>query len=197
MSFADISNRLADLEARLTQMVRVCTVVSVQDALGTVRVKLPDAGNMVSQPLPVLVRTVQDNKDYYLPDVGEQVLCVFLAVGLEQGFVLGSFYQEEDKPPVTSRNIRHIAFKDGSFMEYDRAAHLLTVSVQGGMNIKASEQIRLAAPQLVFEGNISASGLGGGAGDNSFDGNVAVDGDVTATGTIMDQGGNTPNHSHT
>ncbi len=210
--FSDFTNRLEALEAKLNQMIRVCTVVSVQDAAGTVRVTLPDAGNMVSQPLPVLVRTVQDNKDYGMPDVGEQVLCVFLPLGLEQGFALGAFYQNVDKPPVTDRNKRHLAFKDGTYFEYDRSAHKLTVAVQGDIDItaagdmtvkadglmllEAATQLKLKAPAIAIEGDITSTGTGGGSGTNSISGSVAVDGGITATGTIIDQGGNTPHHNH-
>jgi len=37
MSFSELMNRLGALEAKMAQMLRVCTVVSVQDGKGTVR----------------------------------------------------------------------------------------------------------------------------------------------------------------
>lgn len=220
MSFSELMNRLGALEAKMAQMLRVCTVVSVQDGKGTVRVKLPDAGNMVSQPLPVMVRKVQDDKDYEMPDVGEQVLCVFLPFGLEQGFCLGSFYQDVDQPPVADRNKRHFAFKDGTYLEYDRGAHKLTASVQGDIEVtatgtskiestgdmsfksggsilfEAATQIKSKAPSVAIEGDITATGTGGETGTNSISGGVAVEGDITASGSIIDAGGNTPHHNH-
>jgi len=218
--FGKLLNRIEALESKFSQMLRVCTVVSVQDDKATVRVKLPDCGNMVSSPLPVVVRKVQDDHDYWLPDVGEQVLCAFLPIGLEQGFVLGAFYQNVDKPPVASREKWHKKFKDGTYLEYDRSVHKLTGSVQGSIDITATttakvesggdmtaksgasmlveavDQIKLKAPDIAIEGNITATGTGGGAGTNSFAGNMSVDGNIDATGTVIDSGGNTNHHSH-
>ena len=201
---ADLMNRLAALESRLNQVLRVCTVVSVQDAAATVRVKLPDSGNMVSQPLPVLTRKSQDDKDYDLPDVGEQVVCVFLPIGLEQGFVLGSHYQQVDKPPVSDRNKWHRMFKDGTFIEYDRANHALTGSIQGTIDIEATgtaklsseTEIQLQAPTIRLKGHLIATGPDGSAGTNSITGNLAVEGNIDASGTVTDAGGNTNHHDH-
>ncbi len=154
MSLADLMNRIAVLEAKLAQTVRVCEVASVQDAKGTVRVKLPDSGNMLSGPLPVLVRKVQDDQDYWLPDVGEQVVCLFLPIGLEQGFVLGAFYQSVDGVPVADRNKRHIAMKDGGFVEYDRSSGKLTVEVKGDVNWSVGGDMLLDVDgSLTLKGN--------------------------------------------
>lgn len=158
---AGMANRLDALEAKVNQMIRVCTVSSVQDGAGTVRVKLPDLGNMVSEPLPVVVRKTQDDKDFWLPDVGEQVVCVFLPIGLEQGFVLGSFYQKVDKVPVSSRDKWHKRFKDGAVLEYDRASHILTATVPGEIDataplvkIVALTKVRMETPKLEVTGEI-------------------------------------------
>ncbi len=201
---AELTNKVAALEARLNQVIRPCQVVSVQDAAGTVRVRLPDSGNMVSQPLPVLVRKSQDDKDYWLPDVGEQVLCVFLPTGLEEGFVLGSFYQKVDAPPVTSRDKWRRQFKDGTYLEYDRGSHELTAHIAGSASIVATGDVsiesqavlKLKAPDIHLEGNLTATGTGGLAGTNNIVGSLSVVGDIDATGTIIDAGGNTNHHNH-
>lgn len=47
----------------------------------------------------------EDNKDYWLPDVGEQVEVLLDANG-EDGVILGAVYSDVDKPPFSDKNIR-------------------------------------------------------------------------------------------
>ena len=79
-------------------IVRIGTVTSVHPAQHKVRVKFDDKDGLVSDELPVLARGSLKNRTQFLPDVGEQVLCVFLPNGEENGFVLGSFYSDADLP---------------------------------------------------------------------------------------------------
>lgn len=125
----DIEYRLKDLEDRLSNIMRVGVVSSVDPEAGTVRVAFKDRDNMESYDLPVLVKNTLENRDYWMPDIDEQVLCVFLPIGLESGFVLGSFYTEKVTPPAAELSKRVIEFKDGTRIEYDRDAHKLQIDV--------------------------------------------------------------------
>jgi phage baseplate assembly protein V len=208
---ADLLRRVAELEDRQAQTARLGIVVEVLADVGAVRVQLPDADDMVSAPLPVLCRKSQDDKDYWLPDVGEEVLCVFLPQALEQGFVVGAFFNRQDVTPAASVDKRHMAFKDGTYWQYDRAAHKFTLHVNGDVQVTATGsisatadgdieataggKINLTAPQVVITGNIAASGPDG-AGSNTINGDLSVTGNITAGGAIIDSGGNTNHHSH-
>lgn len=107
---------------------------------------------MVSFDLPVLVRGAMGTKDYWLPDPGEQVVCIFLPIGNAQGFVLGAFYSQKDRPPVAEANKRHIAFPDGTTIEYDRATHTLTINAKGPINI-------VATGNVIVQGDVIADGI--------------------------------------
>lgn len=122
---------------------RVGIVSSVSPATGTARVAFGDRSNVVSFDLPVLVRGSLQNKDYWMPGPGEQVLCLFLPNGNAQGFVLGAFYSEKDKPPVTDGNKRHITFADGTVIEYDQGTHTLTINAAGPINITAAGDVNV------------------------------------------------------
>ncbi|WP_051183068.1 phage baseplate assembly protein V [Desulfocurvibacter africanus] len=138
----DIERRIRSLEARLNQSVQVGEVTSVDAARGTAQVRLATPGNadgLITHDLPVLVRKTHADKDYAMPDVGEQVLCVFLPMGLETGFVLGSFYSSRDTVPVASADKWHVTFSDGTSLEYDRKEHTLTGSVLGDARLSVSE----------------------------------------------------------
>lgn len=134
----------------LKNLIRVGRVSSIGKA--TARVVFPDRQNMVSYDLSVIVRQSQDNKDAWMPDIGEQVVCLFLPSGHAQGFILGSFYSDEDMPPVDDPNKRHVTFADGTSIEYDRGTHTLTVNAQGPVNIVAAGNVNIT-------GDVIADGI--------------------------------------
>ena len=143
MVMYELERRIIELESRVNQMVRVGTVSSLDADAGTVRVLCPDDDGLVSYSLPVLVHKTQDDKHYFMPDVGEHVLCVFLPIGLVQGFVVGSFYSDKDTVPVSSPDKTHITFKDGTVLEYDRENHILTGIVKGYVDLTVDEDVTI------------------------------------------------------
>lgn len=143
-----------------------------------VRVMLPECDDLRTNWLPILQRNTQDNKDYWLPDVGEQVV-VLLDDNGEDGVVLGAVYSSIDIPPVTNKDKRYVRFADAASFEYDRKTHRLTIN--GGIEtivIEAKASIDITTPQVTIKGNVS------------------VTGNINASGSIIDAGGNTNHHSH-
>ena len=129
-------------------MFRVGKVVAVDEKTAKVRVELEDADKVITYWLPVVVQKAQDDKFYWLPDVGELVLVGFLDYGIEQGFVLGSIYNQQDKPPVASKDKMHIQFKDGTVIEYDRNTHKLLIHSVGDIEIISDTHITMRAPRI-------------------------------------------------
>jgi phage baseplate assembly protein V len=116
-------------------------VVAEQDVSGCrVRVRFPDRDELTSWWLPIVVPKTQNDKAYYLPDLGEQVVCLMDAYD-EDGVVLGAIYSSADPttPGMTADKLNWTA-KDGGSLEYDRAAHRLSVSLPSGgsVNIAAN-----------------------------------------------------------
>ncbi|EFD0091231.1 phage baseplate assembly protein V [Escherichia coli] len=143
-----------------------------------VRVTLPECDDLRTNWLPILQRNTQDNKDYWLPDIGEQVE-VLLDDNGEDGVVLGAVYSSVDTPPVTDKDKRYVRFSDKAAIEYDRKQHQLTIN--GGIEkivIEVKTSVSITAQQVVITGN------------------VRVTGNISASGSIIDAGGNTNHHSH-
>lgn len=134
----DLENRMKQLEERLNSTVQVGTVTEVLG--GAVRV---DINGHATHELPVLFTRTQTDKFFAMPDVGEQVVCLFLPIGLEQGFVLGAIYSDEDLPPSDGAHVTHIAFGDGSSVEYDRKNHSLDITVSSGEVTVKAEKVTL------------------------------------------------------
>ncbi len=144
---------------------RVGLVSAQNPATGQVRVTFPDRNQLQSYWLGVLVTKSQNDKAYWMPDLGEQVVCL-MDEHDEDGAVLGALYSTVDTPPVNSTNKWHWTMKDGATFEYDRAAHALAVALPAGatmsitangatLAIDASGDITVSSP-----GNVTATAAG-------------------------------------
>jgi phage baseplate assembly protein V len=128
----DIKDRLADLERGATRVFRYGVVDTVDRTKCRVTVTFPLSStvdpttgkvvprNVKSGGMPVLVKQSVKNRDYWMPDVGERVLCLFLPNDSDTGFVLGSFYSDEDPIPdgAEDEGMRVVQLADGARFEY-------------------------------------------------------------------------------
>lgn len=131
----------------IKRLIRVGTVSSVNAAAGTVRVAFAAQDDMVTYELPVITRSSKNNKDYWLPDVDEQVLCLFLpntsGRGVCDGFVLGTFYSSVDAPVENSGDVHAVKYGDGTIIKHDRSTGKLTINATGDIDIIAGGKITI------------------------------------------------------
>lgn len=188
---------------QLSQIVRVGMVTARDPGTMRLQVQCPDtvSGALVTEWLQTLTPRAKEDAQYDLPDVGDQVLCLFLPHGLEQGFVLGCMYASATTgaPPVSDGDKWHRTFKDGTTLEYDRNTNTLAAKIagsgvvnleaEGPVNVKAkgpislesSETITLKAPSIVMKGNLTQTNVDGGPASSNLSGTFKVrQGDVIA-----------------
>lgn len=131
----------------IKRLIRVGTVSSVNAAAGTVRVAFAAQDDMVTYELPVITRGSKNNKDYWLPDVDEQVLCLFLpntsGRGVCDGFVLGTFYSSVDAPVENSGDVHAVKYGDGTIIKHDRSTGKLTINATGDIDIIAGGKVTI------------------------------------------------------
>lgn len=131
----------------IKKLIRVGTVSSINAAAGTVRVAFAAQDDMVTYELPVITRGSKNNKDYWLPDVDEQVLCLFLpntsGRGVCDGFVLGTFYSSVDAPVENSGDVHAVKYGDGTIIKHDRSTGKLTINATGDIDIIAGGKITI------------------------------------------------------
>ncbi len=131
----------------IKRLIRVGTVSSINAAAGTVRVAFAAQDDMVTYELPVITRGSKNNKDYWLPDVDEQVLCLFLpntsGRGVCDGFVLGTFYSSVDAPVENSGDVHAVKYSDGTIIKHDRSTGKLTINATGDIDIIAGGKITI------------------------------------------------------
>ena len=82
----------------LRSMVRVGIVSEVIPADCAARVVFEEKDETTSPILPVLTRGGKVNRDFWLPDIGEQVVCLFACndKNFSTGWILGAHYKEGD-----------------------------------------------------------------------------------------------------
>jgi phage baseplate assembly protein V len=180
-------------------------VVEIDAAKVRAKIRFAARDGMVSDWLPVGQRKTLRDRDYHMPDVGEHV-AVAMDDRLEDGVVLCAIYSDAAPAPVNNAECRHVEFADGASVDYDRSSHTLTVNIPGPITIVASGPVTIDAPHVTCTGTLTVKGkltyLGGMAGFSGdgatavITGHVTVDGDVSATGTVMDGGGNSNHHEH-
>lgn len=164
----------------LGSLIKIGEVSSVDAATGTASVVFDDEDSVVTSELQVVHRNTFANRDYAMPDVGEDVLCLFTPEG--DGFILGSFYAGEIAPPESSANRRCVEFLDGAKFTYDRDKHALTIVIgdtaitvnQSAVEVESKSTIHAKVGGT--EATLSASGV-------SIKGDLTVTGNITASGS--------------
>lgn len=171
-------------------------IVTAQDLDNLrVRVRFPDRAGIVSWWLPIVVQKTQNDKFYWIPDIGEQVVCMMDARD-EDGAVLGAIYSSADTTPVQSADKWHVTFEDDAFLEYDRKAHVLTHTARDGAVIKYDGGTHVLTISLPAGATFSFS-VGG---DDGTVMQVDADGDFTwysiATAALYGAGAMTIGSDH-
>ena len=128
------------MDSEIKNLIRAGVVSAVNVAKHRARVTFEDKDDVVSGELPILTAFAEKNKCYRLPDVGESVLCLMLPNSTEsgEGFIIGSYFNDVDTPNANSQDVSRIDFSDGTFIEYNRSSHKLSINCVGDIEIKGA-----------------------------------------------------------
>lgn len=162
------------------------TVSDIDERRVMARVRLPDHDNLRTAWLEVIQRNTQNNKDYWLPDIGEQVKVLLDMTG-DDGVILGSVYSDTDKPVIASKDKRRTDFSDGAFVEYDRKQSAMTI----GGNIKTLH-ITTLADVAVYTTTATVKATQSATVDSpqtTITGSATVEQDLTVKGVLKAEGG--------
>ena len=131
----------------IKNIIRIGRVSSIDVNTNTARVAFSDKDDLVSGNLMIVNRGSMVDKDYWIPDIDEQVLCLMLpnksGQGLNEGFIIGSFFSKEDEPQERSADVRAIKFGDGTVIKHDRSSGKLTINVTGDIDIVAGGAVTI------------------------------------------------------
>lgn len=193
-----------NLNEILNKLIKIGEVSSINPAKGTARVVFVDEDSVVSYDLQVLQRNTFANKDYAMPDINEDVVCLFLPCGSEDGFILGSVYAGDITPPESDGNKRTVVFADGTKISYDRTKHILSATIRGteeedGTSIVATREnvnVVCSGTADIQAGTVNAKASTATVeastinltGNVNITGKLSVSGDITATGAVTATG---------
>lgn len=131
----------------IKNIIRIGRVSSVDFNTNTARVAFSDKDDLVSGNLMIVNRGSMADKDYWIPDIDEQVLCLMMpnksGLGLNEGFILGSFFSAEDAPQERSADVRAVKFGDGTVIKHDRSTGNLTINATGDIDISAGGSVTI------------------------------------------------------
>lgn len=151
------------MSIKFGELLKVGEVCEVLPEKHMCRVVFPCEGNNTSYELFVLCRNSLKNKDYNMPDVGEDVLCIFMPDGSEDGFILGSYYAENLEKCSISQDERKVKFSDDTTVTYNRVTHCLDIVIEGTSIHADRKTVNVITPQTVNiqtnNANIKASNV--------------------------------------
>lgn len=192
-------------------LIKIGEVSSIDPAKCTARVVFDDEDSIVSYDLPVLQRNTLKNRDFAMPDIGEDAIVLFFGEGQEDGVIIGSIYAGEVTPPESTEDRRTVVFDDDTRVCYDRQEHKLTVTIEGTeivfnrqdgtitvpnavtincttATVKASSSVTLDTPKTDITGVLNVAGLITGKGGLAVSGGggaaVTVSGNMNLEGQI-------------
>lgn len=212
----DLERRIGDLERRLSNMVRMGTVVAADYGAGKARVFCDD---FTTDWLPWKTRRAGGDIDWWAPEIGEQVE-VLSPSGLTEGAWIGAaLYSDQFSEPEASPDRHTIRYKNGDSIIHDRADGSYEISLAGPVTIIAGGPALIKTPHatidaentdctgnLTVEGKLTGNGgmaITGGAGATmqingavALQGSMDASGNITAAGDIIAGGSNSNHHSH-
>ena len=123
------------------ELIRIGMVSSTNPKENTVRVTFEDKDNLVSSELRILHRGSTANKDFWMPAVGDECVCIFPTNDDNycDGFIIGTLFNQKDKPNADKQEITRMDFADGTFIEYNSKSHTLQIECVGEIYIKGKK----------------------------------------------------------
>lgn len=94
--------------------IRIGTVSTVDYRNGMVSVKYNDLSGSVTADMPMLSM----NGEYSMPKIDDTVLVVYLSNGSSIGIVLGTFWNEANRPPLTGKDVFYKRLAEDAYIKY-------------------------------------------------------------------------------
>jgi phage baseplate assembly protein V len=116
-----------------------------------IKVRFQDEDDTVSHWIDVLSGPSGRTRSFMMPELDDEVWCGLDPKG-EDGCLLGSKYNDRDKPPFDGNDDIGLIFPGGS-IHVDRAS--------GAITIRSSGTVRITASKIVLDGEVHLGGDGG------------------------------------
>ncbi len=159
------------------RMIRTGKVSSINYKKSSARVEFDDAPGIISKELKVLTPHTKEERNYSMPGIREDVVCVFLPHAPSTGFIIGSYSSGKNLPSEVGK-IRYIFFPDGTRLKYNMETSVLEVDCVGEINITSGSVINIRGQEV----NIEADSFNVSASESNFDH------DINCADVVTDKG---------
>lgn len=145
-----------DSARRMSQMIQLGVIDSVDYATATARVRI---GDVVTAPLPMMAIRAGADRSWWPFEPGEQV-CVFAQSGnLSAGVITGAVFSGSAPANGDRAGLYRQTFADGTVIEYDReASHFRLHLGAGSAEIVAPAGISVTGT-ITVQGDVIADGI--------------------------------------
>ena len=193
---------LSDLLRRVENIVRVGTVSELDEAKARIRVQI---GPIKTAWIPWLTNRAGNDRDWWAPEPGEQVVVFSPSGELAAGFAIPAIYTTSNNAPASTKEKHRVVYADGTSVEYDRASHTyhlnvlgpgakVKVTTPGDIEFNASGEIDFTAPNINLHGNILLDGplTQGTIGSQG----ATLHGPLNVTNDVTGEGISLAHHTH-
>ena len=180
---------LTEIARRMASIVRLGIVAEVDHQAARVRVRYGGEGETaLSAWLPWVTERAGQDRSWWPPEAGEQVLILAPSGEMAKGVAVGGVYRREHPAPESDPNKHAIHYSDGAVIEYDRSAHRLKAELPagGGAELTADGGVTITG-DVTITGEVTVDGGIDATGDIDAEGNVTVGGDVEDSKGSMDE----------
>lgn len=174
---------IMDIQRRLANIIRIGKIAELDSANARVKVEI---GNILTAWLPWLTTRAGEDRSWWAPEPGEQVILLSPGGELTQAVVLPAIYQQDYPAPADSENIHRVIYKDGTTVEHDRENKTTkttwpddTVIKYDATNHKLTADIKGEA-EIITTGDVNATVGGNVTADITGDTDITIGGNLNA-----------------
>lgn len=113
-------------ERRTSNIIMLGKVYLLDEQKARVKVK---AGNLITGWLQVATLRAGEDRHFWLPEIGEQVVIASPNGDLNQGVVIGCIFSEKYPANDNKKTHHTLSYQDNAIFRYDREHHLYQIQL--------------------------------------------------------------------
>ena len=129
----DTEYRLAELERRLNNIIRVFTIIELDEVNRVIRL---ESGENKTDWLPWPASTGRNFVNWRPLKKGQQMVLGSVGGDLSQALIIGEIYSDEVLPPREDKAVDIVRFSNGDFVERNSDTGKAKIVIAGGLEIK-------------------------------------------------------------
>lgn len=169
---SSVEARLARLEQQVANLIRIGIIDQVSTAAAVPRARV-SVGQLLTDWLPMPAIRAGGDLATWLLEEGEQVILLAPGGDLAQAVISHPVNTTGNPAVSSSAALARVQFSDGSIIQMDRSAGVLTLAPVEKLVVSADMELT---------GNLTHIGDYTITGDHTITGNTEITGDITQTG---------------